>query len=100
MPKKGSRSRAVIRIIEAGCSAVCAHCDQQVKFRARIKALQVICNVYDGDTWVRVEHYHGDCYQEAGTPYGAADESHPMRPRARSAAATAPATPSSDSAAA
>lgn len=79
----------MVRIIEAGCSASCAHCDEQVKFRARLKALQVICNVYDGERWLRVEHYHRNCYDEAGAPHGDADDSHPMRPRARAAAPAA-----------
>lgn len=76
-------SRAVVRNIEAGSLTVCAHCDQQVKFRARVKAQQVICNVYADGRWVRVEHYHRDCYDAAGAPYGPPDESQPMRPRLR-----------------
>jgi hypothetical protein len=34
----------------------------------------VIANVYDNGTWIRVEHYHADCYDEAGQPYGAPTE--------------------------
>jgi hypothetical protein len=30
----------------------------------------VIANVYVGNTWDRVEHYHYDCYLEAGQVYG------------------------------
>lgn len=48
----------------------CAHCGQQVKFRARQRDQQVICNVYEKQVWKRVEHYHAACYDEAGAPYG------------------------------
>jgi len=63
-------SRAVLRTIEAGSSATCVACDEQVKFRAKMKATQVICNVYVGGKWDRVEHYHAECYEHAGRPYG------------------------------
>lgn len=65
-----SESRAVLRRIEAGNSAMCAHCDAPVKFVARAQLEQVIANVYQDGSWVRVEHYHPDCYVEAGSPYG------------------------------
>jgi hypothetical protein len=83
-------SRAVARFIEAGSSVTCVHCARGVVFRARVRAQQVICNVYDEGRWVRVEHYHRDCYDEARTPYGEPDDSQPMRPRQR-ASATSPA---------
>ena len=67
-------SRAVIRTVEAGNSAMCAHCGAQVKFVARAQLKQVIANVYVGDTWDRVEHFHADCYGEAGRPYGDAGD--------------------------
>lgn len=86
MPAPPSTSRAVLRIVEAGTSASCAHCDAPVKFKARIKSKQVICNVYEGDRWVRVEHYHQDCYGHAGNPYGEADASQPLRPKPRAIA--------------
>ena len=63
-------SRAVLRTIEAGSSAMCTTCDEQVKFRAKAKAHQVICNVYVNGKWDRVEHYHLECYDDAGRPYG------------------------------
>ena len=85
-------SRAVVRYIEAGSSVTCAHCSGTVQFRARQRAQQVICNVYDGGRWIRVEHYHRDCYDQAGAPYGPADDTQPMRPRLRSAAASAAAS--------
>jgi hypothetical protein len=65
-------SRAVTRPIEAGNSAMCARCGEQVKFKARDRGYQVIANVYKGGVWDRVEHYHLDCYHAAGDPYGAA----------------------------
>jgi hypothetical protein len=63
-------SRAVTRSIEAGSTAECAHCGDRVKFQAKIRAFQVICNVYTDGRWVKVEHYHADCYKEVGEPYG------------------------------
>jgi hypothetical protein len=64
-------SRAVLRTVEAGNSAVCAHCGAAVKFVARAQLRQVIANVYEQGVWNRVEHFHADCYDEAGRPYGA-----------------------------
>lgn len=72
------RSRAVERLVEPGNSAVCAKCDAPVKFVARAQHRQVIANVYVASTWDRVEHYHYDCYLEAGQAYGA-----PSRPPSR-----------------
>lgn len=66
------KSRAVVRSIEAGSAATCEACGEQVKFRAKTRAHQVICNVYVKGVWNRVEHYHFDCYMEAGEPYGTA----------------------------
>jgi len=63
-------SRAVERPIEAGNSALCAHCGDPVKFVARAHLRQVIANVYTDGTWSRVEHYHAECYDAAGKPYG------------------------------
>ena len=66
------KSRAVIRTIEPGTTAVCAHCGSPVKFVARSQLKQVIANVYVGGTWARVEHFHEPCYMEAGSPHGEA----------------------------
>ena len=66
------KSRAVVRLVEAGNSAVCASCDEPVKFAAKVRRQQVICNVYVKGKWDRVEHYHFECYQSAGEPYGSA----------------------------
>ena len=68
-------SRAVMRPIEPGNSAVCVHCGAPVKFVARAQLKQVIANVYENGAWNRVEHFHADCYGEAGLPYGEADTS-------------------------
>lgn len=63
-------SRAVIRPIEAGNAAACAHCGTQVKFVARANLRQVIANVYLDGVWNRVEHFHEACYEAADSPYG------------------------------
>lgn len=65
-------SYIVIRPVEAGNSAICASCDEPVKFAARNKAFQVIANVYENGVWNRVEHYHAECYEAADEPYGTA----------------------------
>ncbi len=65
-------SRAVVRPVEAGSSANCAACGKLVKFSAKTKLQQVIANVYIDQVWDRVEHYHADCYEEVGRPYGSA----------------------------
>jgi len=63
-------SRAVLRRIEPGNMAVCSHCNQPVKFAAKLHKMQVIANVYVDGRWNRVEHFHDECYGEADTPYG------------------------------
>ncbi len=63
-------SRAVVRLIEPGSEVECPRCGERVKFRARIRGMQVICNVYVKGRWTRVEHYHEPCYHDAGDPYG------------------------------
>lgn len=65
-------SRAVFRPVEAGNSAICVVCGAQVKFTAKVKARQVIANVYVDGLWDRVEHFHEACYAEAGRPHGEA----------------------------
>ena len=77
------RSRAVLRTIEAGSGDICVHCDEQVKFKAREKLQQAICNVYVKGTWDRVEHYHAECYLAAGEPYGEADPAPPRQAGSR-----------------
>ena len=63
-------SRAVTRTVEAGNSAICVHCDEQVKFTAKMRTYQIICNVYDHGQWVKVEHFHAECYDLAQQPHG------------------------------
>lgn len=65
-------SRAVLRPVEAGNSATCAVCARPVKFSAKVKLQQVIANVYVDHVWARVEHFHSECYETAGQPYGSA----------------------------
>jgi hypothetical protein len=71
-PTTMTKSRAVVRTVEAGNSAMCAHCGAQVKFVARAQLKQVIANVYEDGVWKRVEHFHSECYVEANEPYGPA----------------------------
>jgi hypothetical protein len=63
-------SRAVLRPVDPGNNASCAWCGAPVKFVARAQLRQVIANVYRDGTWERVEHFHAECYDEAGQPYG------------------------------
>ena len=63
-------SRAVSRPVEPGSGVDCAHCGELVKFSAKVRASKVIANVYDAGVWQRVEHYHAECYDACGQPYG------------------------------
>lgn len=74
-------SRAVLRDVEPGSTVECAHCGERVKFQAKMRHKQVICNVYVRGRWNRVEHYHLDCYGAAGEPYGEADTTPPVKLR-------------------
>jgi len=65
------KSRAVSRLIEAGEMSECERCGERVKFRARERHNQVICNVYVDGSWDHVEHFHADCYDQAENPFGA-----------------------------
>ena len=70
-PKKPQfTSRGVTRPVEAGSAVDCAHCGERVKFRAKVRQYQVICNVYVDGRWDHVEHFHAPCYDEAGRPFG------------------------------
>lgn len=74
-PKKPQfTSRGVTRPVEAGSAVECAFCGERVKFRAKVRQYQVICNVYEKKQWDRVEHYHDECYVKAGSPYGPPEE--------------------------
>lgn len=89
------KSRGVVRDVEAGSSVDCVHCGERVKFQAKVRHKQVICNVYVDGRWDRVDHFHLDCYLAAGEPYGEADASQEFRRAAR----TAPANPAPTAAA-
>ena len=39
----------------------------------------MICNVYTDGQWDRVEHYHRECYEQAGSPYGEPEAPKPKR---------------------
>ena len=81
MASSGSaETRAVIRLIEPGNDALCAHCGRVVKFSARSRTRQVIANVYEGGAWQRVEHFHEHCYEAAAAPFGPASEPSSERP--------------------
>jgi hypothetical protein len=90
-PKAIARSRAVLRDVEPGSTVECVHCGERVKFQAKVRHKQVICNVYERGKWVRVEHFHAPCYEAAGEPHGDVDTTPVVK--ARRAAATAPTTP-------
>ena len=87
--KRKLSSRAVLRDVEPGSTVECAHCGERVKFQARMRHKQVICNVYVRGRWDRVEHYHFECYGEAGEPYGEPDTTPPVKLRQLAAAAKA-----------
>src|SRR5579884_872133 len=53
-------SRAVLRMVEPGSSAECVVCGAVIRFAARSQQRQVIANVYQEGTWLRVEHYHAE----------------------------------------
>ena len=62
----------VLRPVEPGNAVECGHCGKPIKFSARAKPRQVIANIYEDATWQRVEHFHEECYEEIGKPYGEA----------------------------
>lgn len=88
-PTTTARSRAVLRDVEPGSTVECAHCGERVKFQAKVRHKQVICNVYERGKWVRVEHFHADCYEAAGEPHGDVDTTPVVKAR-RTPAAAAP----------
>jgi len=57
-------------LVEAGSTVECTHCEDRIKFQARVRNMQVICNVYEDNVWQRVEHFHDPCYLEADSPWG------------------------------
>lgn len=81
-------SRAVLRDIEPGSLADCVYCSERLKFQAKVRPKQVICNVYEDGRWNRVEYYHVHCYEEAARPHGPVD----TKPIVRSRKAAKPAS--------
>ncbi len=67
------KSRAVLRRVEAGSSAICAICEEVIRFAAKTHKSQVIANVYTDGKWTRVEHFHAECYVDNGEKYGTAN---------------------------
>lgn len=74
-------SRAVLRDVEPGSTVECTLCDERIKFQAKVRHKQVICNVYIDGHWDRVEHFHADCYDAAGLPHGAVDTTPVIKAR-------------------
>ncbi len=74
-PKKKTswKSRAVLRMVEPGSQVECVVCGERVKFQAKMRHQQAICNIYEKNSWVRVDHYHYPCYKDAKEPYGPAE---------------------------
>lgn len=68
-------TRAVTRLVQAGNSVMCESCGGWLKFHSKRKTRQVICNVYVGGRWDRVEHFHPTCYEAEGQPHGVPDAS-------------------------
>jgi hypothetical protein len=61
----------VVRTVGPGDLATCCGCGQDISFRVRTRgSKRVVCNVYVGGMWRRVEHWHAGCYEAAGHPYG------------------------------
>ena len=67
---KSWHSRAVLRLVEPGSMVDCIHCGDRVKFQAKMRHQQVICNIYIKNVWERVDHFHAPCYDEADQPFG------------------------------
>jgi hypothetical protein len=73
-PAASAATRAVVRLVEPGNDVLCSHCSRQIKFAARTHPRQIIANIYENGSWVRVEHFHADCYGDAGEPFGPATD--------------------------
>jgi hypothetical protein len=66
-------TRAVLRKIVAGSRETCCGCGGWLRFVAKKPSFEVVCNVYVGGKWDRVEHWHESCYGDAGSPHGKAE---------------------------
>lgn len=73
MTQTKTKSRARLRTIPAGYVKPCAHCGRRIKASYKSRLKQVICNVYEGNEWHHVEHWHLSCYEADGEPYGEAE---------------------------
>lgn len=78
---KNALSRAVQRDVEPGSTVECRLCLERIKFQAKVRPKQVICNVYVDSRWDRVEHFHAACYEVAGEPHGPADTTPVVKTR-------------------
>lgn len=87
MPRKAAKTRAVVRDIEAGSDDRCVRCGERIKFRAKKRMKRVICNIYKGLKWNRVELFHAECYEAAGEPHGTAEAEIGSRRKQAEAAA-------------
>lgn len=65
-----SGTRAVRRLVASGENSFCEHCGNWIKYQARRRLWRIICNVYEGDRWDRVEIYHETCWIDVGEPHG------------------------------
>lgn len=90
--RSNMQSRAVLRDVEPGSTSECVRCGDRLKFQAKVRNKQVICNVYVEGRWNRVEHFHSECYAAAGEPHGDVDttpvvkrRSSPTAPETRTA---------------
>ena len=79
----------MLRDVEPGSTVDCSHCGERVKFQAKVRHKQVICNVYEQGRWTRVEHFHTDCYEQAAEPHGEVDRTPVVRRRAATSAPAA-----------
>lgn len=68
-------TRAVERPAVPGQQHECADCGTKIKFQARVRNKIVYANVYEGETWDRLECFHTPCYLGAGSPHGPLDRS-------------------------
>lgn len=65
-------SRAISRFVTPGDSRKCDYCEKLIAAGGRKgrQKKQVVCNVYVDGRWNRVEIFHINCYEEAGSPHG------------------------------
>ncbi len=81
--EKSSLSRAVSRKLQPGLGLECDACSMPIKYSAKFPTNQIIANVYDGNVWQKVVHYHEECYQELDYPHGEPIPSQPYAGKSR-----------------